>query len=68
MRRAFKEGLRAGWDDMISSAVLAREIVAALFDCIMDMVSGKPLPHLDLPEEKTAPEGAEGSGGRDKAA
>jgi hypothetical protein len=53
---------------MISSAVLAREIVAALFDCIMDMVSGKPLPHLDLPEEKTAPEGAEGSGGRDKAA
>src|SRR5207253_1357258 len=43
MRHAFTERLRAGWDDLISSAVLAREILAALFDCIADMVSGGPL-------------------------
>src|SRR5207253_1357261 len=32
MRHAFTERLRAGWDDLISSAVLAREILAALFN------------------------------------
>ena len=68
MRRAFTEGLRAGWDDMISSAALGREIVAALFHWIMDIVSGRPLPHLDLPEERMAPQVARRLRGRDKAA
>ncbi|PYX80711.1 MAG: hypothetical protein DMG70_22550 [Acidobacteria bacterium] len=69
MRHAFTERLRAGWDDLISSAVLAREILAALFDCIADMVSGRPLPHIDLPEERMGPEvAARRSRWRNKAA
>jgi hypothetical protein len=56
MRHAFAEGLRAGWDDVISSAVLAREILAAFLDCVVDIMSGKPMPRIDLKEVKMAPE------------
>lgn len=69
MRRAFAEGLRAGWDDLISSALLAREFLAALLDCVVDIVSGRPLPHIDLPEVTMGPEAAaRRSRRRDKAA
>jgi hypothetical protein len=69
MRHAFTEGLRAGWDDLISGAVLAREILTALFACMVDMVSGRPLPHIDLPEERVGPEvAARRSRWRDRAA
>lgn len=56
MRHAFAEGLRAGWDDVISGAVLAREVLAALLDSVVDIVSGKPLPRIDLKEASMAPE------------
>jgi hypothetical protein len=52
MRHAVAEGLRAGWDDVISSAVLAREVLAALLHCIVDTISGKPMPRIDLKEAK----------------
>jgi hypothetical protein len=56
MRHALEEGLRATWDAVVAIAVLAREVMAAFLDCMIDIVTGKPMPGIDLHEARMAPE------------